>query len=299
MSIYDSTLGMLLIAAFISSVLFGLFTSQVYVYHKSFPEESKWIRFGLVDGMWILELAHTIIMFQLIYLVTVTRYGDPLAFLLYAPASMPVVALLHGIIVVMAQGYFTYRIARFGNHWDYPYIIPGVCSILMLCQLLGNTSAAIYIINETLPNYLKSREWLIVGTLIIRASADVIISGTMVYYLVRQRKVNAYKKTNAVIDKLILWTIETGVVTSMLGIVLLICFFRDDYGYAWFGLYLILPKVFSNTMLANMNSRIQLRKMQSTAVISGGVELHFATMPEQSSRSVPMASKSTTSSIVE
>ncbi|KIK59044.1 hypothetical protein GYMLUDRAFT_680256 [Collybiopsis luxurians FD-317 M1] len=81
----------------------------------------------------------------------------------------------------------------------------------MFGQLLGDTAAAVYTTKENLQVYLKLHEWLIIGPLVIRSMVDVIISVTLVYYLVCERT-NAYKKTIAVLDKLILWSIETGVI---------------------------------------------------------------------------------------
>ncbi|KIK59014.1 hypothetical protein GYMLUDRAFT_245465 [Collybiopsis luxurians FD-317 M1] len=279
MTIYDATLGAILIGVLISGVLFGSFTWQVYTYHKSFPEESNWIRFGLVDGMWFLELAHTVCTFHLMYFYAVTHYGEleVLEFESTSPYSWPAAVLFHSMVAVLAQSYFTYRIARFGTY--HPYIIPTICSILMFCELSGDTAIAAYVVKENLQSFLNVHEWLMISVLAIRTTASVIISVTLVSYLVRAKKNNAYKNTTAVIDKLILWSIETGAVMSMHGIVLLIFLFWNRFNCAqadtWLALYLILPKVFSNTMLANMNSRIGLRNMQSTIVISHGFEITF------------------------
>ncbi|KIK59043.1 hypothetical protein GYMLUDRAFT_245489 [Collybiopsis luxurians FD-317 M1] len=300
MTIYDSTLGVVTVGVMIAGVLFGLFTCQVYMYHKNFPEEKKWIRFGLVDGMWLLELAHTICIFHLVYFYTVTHYGETEVFLaLIVPPSWPAAVLCHSMVAILAQSYFTYRIARFGAH--HPYVIPVVCSILMFCQLLGDTAVAVYLTNEDMQAYMKLHEWLIIGPLLIRSVVDMINSVALVYYLVYERN-NAYKRTIAVIDKLILWSVGESRFVSALDLIAQQSRkldpsrnrYCDEYGrvfvvdfHAWIALYLILPKVFSNTMLANMNSRIHLREMQPTMVISPELELHFATPPvEEPSQSL-------------
>ncbi|KAF5348095.1 hypothetical protein D9757_013743 [Collybiopsis confluens] len=88
--------------------------------------------------------------------------------------------------------------------------------------------------------------------------------------------------TIAVVDKLILWAIETGVVTSLVGIALLICFLASRSTYVWVALTMILPKIFSNAMLANMNSRVTLRQMQSTMVVGSefGIQMFWKNDPD-------------------
>lgn len=44
----DPDVGYPEIGALLSGVLFGIFTMQVYIYHKNFPNDPGWIKFGLV-----------------------------------------------------------------------------------------------------------------------------------------------------------------------------------------------------------------------------------------------------------
>ncbi|KAJ7136680.1 hypothetical protein C8R44DRAFT_767660 [Mycena epipterygia] len=61
------------------------------------------------------------------------------------------------------------------------------------------------------------------------------------------------------VDTLILWTIETTMITSFAGILELILFLtRKDL--AWISFYLIQPKLFSNSMLASLNNRQRIRR---------------------------------------
>jgi len=270
---FTSTLGITLLGILVACVLFGLFTAQVYIYHKNFPNESRWIRFGLVDGMWLIELGHTMCLFHLVYYYAIVQFGVPNAIMTSAPPSFAVSIFFHGAVAVLAQGYFTYRIARFTGP---PYYIPAICLFLMTCQLsldmVVGVKAAI-IAGKSVEMYLTSTKWLILAPLVLRAVVDIIISVTLVYCLLYQRSASAFKNTTAVIDKLILWSIETGVITSMLGVAVIICYLHNVENYTWVALYVVFPKVFSNTMLANMNHRVVLRKMQSALILSGGLDI--------------------------
>ncbi|KAF5378404.1 hypothetical protein D9757_010857 [Collybiopsis confluens] len=288
----DTTLGVLEIGILISGVLFGIVTCQVYVYHKNFPKDSLWLQLGLVDGMWLLELGHTICTFHALYFYSVTENGNPRA-LAVAPKSLGIAVVLHGVVIVLGkniywgdearnltisncdalnlqvQGYFTYRIFRFSSK---PYLIPIFSILLMLAQLLAVTTLsaeAVIIASKSLPLFLEKWEWLLLTALWLRVAADLTISSSLVYILIKQRN-NAYKSTVVVVDKLIRWSIETGMITSLLGVVLVIAYLTAKQNFAWLALFMVLPKVFSNTLLANMNSRASLRDMKTAVEVSGG-----------------------------
>ncbi|KAJ3891797.1 hypothetical protein GG344DRAFT_65157 [Lentinula edodes] len=161
----DTSLGYPEIGALLSGVLFGILTMQVYIYHKNFPNDSVWIKFGLVDSMWFFELAHTICEFYGLYYVTVFRYGDPTVFLAI-PHELAAVPFFDGFIATIA----------------------------------------------------------------------------LVYHLIKNRSDTNYRSTYVVIDKLIQWAIETGVITSSVGIIEMICFLIDPTNFLWIAFYAVLPK---------------------------------------------------------
>ncbi|KAJ3805504.1 hypothetical protein F5876DRAFT_69740 [Lentinula aff. lateritia] len=189
----DSTLGFVEIDVLISAILFGIFTMQVYIYHRKFSKDPGWIKYGLVDGMWLLELAHTICEFDALY--------------------------------DFAQGYFTYRIAKLTGP---PYIVPILC-----CILMWNAQS----LQQKTLNF------------VIRVATDIVISAALVYYLQKSRS-NALHSSMVIVDKLMQWAIETGIVTDMVNILLMICPLINVNNYLWVAFYVILPKVFSNAMLA-------------------------------------------------
>ncbi|KAJ3842995.1 hypothetical protein F5878DRAFT_707110 [Lentinula raphanica] len=249
----DATLGMFEIGILIAGVLFGLITAQVYIHHKTFPDESKWIKYGLVTTIWLLDMGHTICAFHVIYFYTVIHYGD-YSSLEAMPDSMPVLTVIQGITIIIVQGYFTYRIWRLTGK---PYI-PAFIFFIMLCQLVASmaiSSQVAIVSTKNLAKFMKDWKWLYMVLLFLRASTDLMISGILVYYLVKSRR-SAMRRTVAIIDKCILWAIETGIVTSIVGFLSVIFFLASSTT--------LTPKVFTNTMLANMNSRAILQNMHSS-----------------------------------
>ncbi|KAJ7440199.1 hypothetical protein FB451DRAFT_142098 [Mycena latifolia] len=81
----------------------------------------------------------------------------------------------------------------------------------------------------------------------------------------------ADNRTVALVDKLIAWTIETGVVTSAAMLVTLICFVTMKGNYIWLGCFVVTARSYSifKPLLANLNSRASLRAMNDLT------QLHF------------------------
>ncbi|THU79493.1 hypothetical protein K435DRAFT_845436 [Dendrothele bispora CBS 962.96] len=250
-------LGALEIGVMISGILFGIVTTQVYIYHKNFPNDALWLKIGLVDTIWLLEFAHTGCVLHALYHYTVTHYGDPGA-IITAPVTLGYAALIHGIVTFMVQGFFTYRITRLTQK---PYIIPILSTVLMLIHIVAMTIMSVKTIQKW--------EWLVIMTLALRVSADILVSGALVWYLWIQKE-NAYKPTLKIVDKLIKWAVETGVITRQHA------WYCHSDKFIWLAWMSIFPKVFSNTLLANINSRAHLRDLRDSEIIVGSRSAHSA-----------------------
>ncbi|KAJ3873603.1 hypothetical protein F5051DRAFT_506391 [Lentinula edodes] len=235
----DSSLGYPEIGTLLSGVLFGILTMQVYIYHKNFPNDSVWIKFGLVDSMWLFELAHTICEFYGLYYVTVLRYGDITVFFAF-PHELAAVPVFDGLIITIVQGFFTHRIAKFAGP---PYTVPIVCCILMVCQMVASIGlSAAVIAEQSTYHFLDQWTWLIITACFSHIAIDIILSTALVYNLIKNRSTTTYRSTYVIIDKLIQWAIETGVVTSSVSIIVMICFLINPTNFLWVTFYAVLPK---------------------------------------------------------
>ncbi|KAF9067593.1 hypothetical protein BDP27DRAFT_1364796 [Rhodocollybia butyracea] len=242
-------------------VYLSILTAQVYFYHKSFPDDPVWVCYGLVYGIWVIELVHSVSTVHAIYFYSVVHYGDSKALEVW-PVSIAIEVFCASIILSLAQGYLIYRLTRFTSHI---YIISAVIWGFILFQLgLGSALAVetALVATQSSAQFLRHWRWWYVGLL----AQPVVVS-----LLVRQRG-NAYKNIHAVVEKLIIWSIHTGFATSLTSVLMLTCLLTmpDNFDYTskvidiWMAFGTILPKVFSNTILANMNSRPRLRCMQRT-----------------------------------
>ncbi|KAJ7030767.1 hypothetical protein C8F04DRAFT_1365286 [Mycena alexandri] len=88
------------------------------------------------------------------------------------------------------------------------------------------------------------------------ASIDITIAGCMTYYLIKTD--TGFRQTHALVTKLIRLSIETGVFTGLLAVLILALFFGiPGKGYYAVPGYVI-STVYANTMFAVLNSRFHI-----------------------------------------
>ncbi|KAJ4492501.1 hypothetical protein C8R41DRAFT_867193 [Lentinula lateritia] len=271
----DSSLGYPEIGALLSGVLFGIFTMQVYISQEIYINFSKvfsWIKFGLVDSMWFFELAHTICEFYGLYYVTVFHYGDPTIFLA-VPHELAAVPLFDGLIAIIGKYYsckdFLHTESRNLRVLHTPFPLSVVFSWFAKWWLRLDYQL----------QFLRN------GTLTI----SWISGDALVYNLIKNRSNTTCRSTYVIIDKLIQWAIETGVVTSSVSIIVMICFLINPTNFLWVAFYAVLPKFtelitipLPGTTAQSLEVRTNLPEtphVPSESIIQEGHQLEIKALP--------------------
>ncbi|KAJ6540208.1 hypothetical protein DFH09DRAFT_1323225 [Mycena vulgaris] len=111
MSSFDPnlTIGAVEVGVLISYVLFGVTTTQAYIYYGRFPEDSWRLkllaRLATVAFVWFCELAHAICIGHSIYVITVSDYGHPERLVRILESSM--VAVFFSAAIAASESLFT------------------------------------------------------------------------------------------------------------------------------------------------------------------------------------------------
>ncbi|KAG6843697.1 hypothetical protein H0H87_001527 [Tephrocybe sp. NHM501043] len=202
----DANLGSMEIALAISLILFGILVIQAYNYYQNFDD--RWLLKSLVIAVSILEAFHTFTITHTIYLTTVTWAGrtdiGPNSY------ALTTGVVLENMITCMVQSYFAYRIYRLSKS----VYIPIICWILSLLRLGGGLAlAAISYLNVPLMDnaiiVTESFGWLITLAVTVGAAVDVLIAGSLCYYIKRLAPPNPSQSVGALVDRLVTYTIRT------------------------------------------------------------------------------------------
>ncbi|KAJ7898602.1 hypothetical protein B0H14DRAFT_174369 [Mycena olivaceomarginata] len=249
----DSTLGALLIGTLVSYALFGVTTTQVYIYYGRFPQDS-WGLKSFVVAAWCCDFAHTICIAITIYTMVITNYGHPER-LFVLPNSLLASIFIGGLLSFGVQLFFSFRIYPLSKS----FWVPCICWALSLFRFVP-PNVILFVFGRGPAAQFLGRFGPLFDAIWPPASAanDLLIAGTLVILLYRRRNAGL-GSTIAMVDKLIVWTIETGVVTSIASLLMLIVFIVLPSTFAWLAIFVVIPRLFSNSLLASLNSRAALR----------------------------------------
>ncbi|KAJ7307627.1 hypothetical protein DFH08DRAFT_975452 [Mycena albidolilacea] len=262
------------IGVLLSYVLFGVTTTQAYLYYTRFPEDSRKLK-ALVVFVWSCELAHALCLGMTLYRWTIT-YSGRADVLKFFPAPLAISEIFSGFVATCVQSFFGYRIYVLSKK---PYISYLTWTLAFLRCLAAIAIGIAALLKDTLfHGYEVKWSWLINALWAVSITNDVVITTTLVYLLYMQRSAGQ-KRTIALIDKLIVWTIETGMVTrsvlfmswdvlfnafthSVSNIIILTLFLTMPDNLVWLAQWSIGARLFSNSLLA----RATIRTMNEIAL---------------------------------
>ncbi|KAJ7867149.1 hypothetical protein B0H13DRAFT_2352030 [Mycena leptocephala] len=242
-----------------------------------FPDDSRKLK-ALVAFVWICEVGHALCIGHSLYVYTISDYAHPEHVLGPTPKSLETTGIFSGVIAACVQGFFSFRIYAFSKKLYIPFL-SWVMSVLRLlgCMVLFVGGLGMKSVN----GYVVQWEWLASFVWSISTTNDVMITATLVV-LLRNRRNNVHMRTAALVEKLILWSIETGMLTSAISIATLVCFVAMEENFIWIAFWVVSARgegvsrnmalnrnfnhtsleVFSNSLLA----RATLRAMDEVAV---------------------------------
>ncbi|KAJ6454537.1 hypothetical protein C8R47DRAFT_1061009, partial [Mycena vitilis] len=193
---FNTTLGALEIGVLVSFLLFGVSTTQTYVFYTRFPEDGRKVKI-FVAFIWLCELAHAICIAHALYVVTISDFGHPERLLLApkAPESMSTAILFSGIVSPCVQAFFAVRIYRLSRR----VLVPCICWILSFLRMLSTCALfGLALQMKSFEEYAVQWSWLIITVLVVGAGVDLIIAVTLVYLLAMQREL-AHTRTAATV----------------------------------------------------------------------------------------------------
>jgi len=203
--------------------------------------------------------------------------------LAYVPLPILVSFLLNGITEACVQGFFSFRIYRLSRKLYIPCLVWILAVVQLLLSLLPVVEGSKE--NILISSFETEQTWVVYSTMGVSALNDIIIATTLVYYLYKERS-DVEKRTVIVLDKLIQWTIETCVITSTAAILELICFAIMPENFTWIAVDVLLGELFTNSLLASLNSRATLRDVRTQGTTFRVNEVTL----DVSSVSIPLAS---------
>ncbi|KAF8839771.1 hypothetical protein BDN67DRAFT_729007 [Paxillus ammoniavirescens] len=240
------TIGPALVGAMTTSFLFGCAILQTYGYYRHFPSDPKVLK-GLVAALILLTFGHIVCIMTWLWSLIVSSFGEPNEITIFSrPRTASVV--LTPFIAILSQSFFVFRLFRLSHS----YSLLLLCAFLSVLNIVGTLINAAKTLDHSLMFGGSSDEpsWLTVLTVACGGACDLIITTGLVYNLRVQQSTSKLAQTANLFDKLTLWTIETGLVTSIATLLVIIfyCLMRNTF--TWIGAFTVLADIYANTLLA-------------------------------------------------
>ncbi|KAJ7727770.1 hypothetical protein B0H16DRAFT_1590159 [Mycena metata] len=285
----STTLGADEIGVLFAYFLLGVATCQVYIYYSRFPDDSVKLK-TLVAIVWLAEFGRIVCIGSGLFTYTIFNYGRPETVVGPLPKALDIAILIGGIPIICVQGFFLFRIYAFSKRLLVPVFI---CVVTSMRCISGTALMVTSLRMKSLVEFEVQWGWLFTAFWSFGVVSDVGLTVALVALFLRQRP-SGQKRTVALLDKLILWTLETGMLTSVTMISEVIFFHTMKNNFIWAAPFTLHTLLYSNSLLASLNSRATLRAMNEvslpslhlTAALANGVQLtpDTAGIMEQSSK---------------
>ncbi|EMD36333.1 hypothetical protein CERSUDRAFT_124232 [Gelatoporia subvermispora B] len=253
----NSTLGPGLAGIIFSAILYGLTAGQCYTYFGHSPSDPRPVKF-LVGILGLLDTMHIVFVTHAIYFYTITLFGSTCALSELPPvwsvsATIPVEIFLETIV----RGLFCYRIWKLsGKHRIRLFVIP-----LIMLSSITFASGIDFMIKEVALIWFEDLQkvaWRLYITTGAGLAADLMIASLQVVLLLRCR--TGFLRTDTVLRSLMLYSINTGVLTTVIAVACMILFAAVKGSFIYVAFYLALPQLLLISLLATYNARRYLRE---------------------------------------
>ncbi|GJJ07017.1 hypothetical protein Clacol_001215 [Clathrus columnatus] len=186
-------------------------------------------------------------------LIALKSFGYLTGYFEHDYSSSIVVTATVGFLV---QSLYAHRAYVLGGR---KLLIPIIILVFGMIGLgLGLTYAGFLLNNNNLFVILTKTSWS-TGSLACSFFADVVLSTSITWYLL-QARTGVLKKSDTLIRRLVIYTLNTGIITTACTIVTLILSEARQNTFDNYIVYSLLSKCYVNSVLAFLNSRDDLRK---------------------------------------
>jgi hypothetical protein len=248
-------LGVMEVGVFLSLAMFGVVALQGWVYFHNCRSDKTCLKV-LVGTVLFLELCHSVASCHAIYFFTVILAGVPE---LEKPAntySLSLTPVFETLITALVQGFFAYRIRLLSGRIH----VSLICWALCLVRFVGGMGVAAegFLDIPREPDYFHLQDtygWLITSALNVGAVLDVLIAVSLCFYIRQLYTPYNLPRSEELIHRLVTWTIQTGLITSLMSVATVIAFQTMKHNFVWLALYTFLAKLYSNSLFVSLNAR--------------------------------------------
>ncbi|KAJ7028341.1 hypothetical protein C8F04DRAFT_67070 [Mycena alexandri] len=246
-------LGPVILGIIVNTFVYGILFMQGVTYYTSsrFKQDRPLIK-GLVTWSLSLDTFHSCAVILVVWEYCIEHFGDQ-AFLETTPWPYPTSPIFTTSTSVPIQVYLAYRVKRLSKSWA---IFGGITALSVTSGIIAWISS-IRAVRLSDTKEFPALIPIVDTWLALSALCDVSLTILLFIFLRRGR--TGFSKTDNIITTLILQSIETAAFSSLTALMNLITFTVIQKTNFHFIFSLLAGRMYTNTLLATLNSRDKLR----------------------------------------
>ncbi|EIW63549.1 uncharacterized protein TRAVEDRAFT_43835 [Trametes versicolor FP-101664 SS1] len=273
----DNSYGAMLLGTFLGIMLYGLTIHQTYRYFRLYSRDPRPLKLFVLLIV-TLETLHTVIWMIACYHFLITDYFKPSA-ITAGQWTDKVNVILTNTASLVCQCFYARRVYLL--HTKTRWVV-ALASVSMLATFGFGISGCVKAFELSLVDFPRF-SWLISGAYGCALATDTLLTGALIHVLLHSR--TGFKSTDSLIDTLILYSINTGLLTGITGLLTFVFALILPGNYIYAGLSIVNLKLYANSVLAILNSR---RSLVSSASMVDDFELCPASGASSSTEQSPV-----------
>ncbi|KAM5539780.1 hypothetical protein V8D89_006593 [Ganoderma adspersum] len=276
---YDSTLGAGFIGCLFTAIMYGITCIQSFTFFQNSSKDRKVVQYA-VACLLVLDTLHFIFVAATLYWYTVTHFAYPNV-IQRIPWSIFGILLITPTSDGVVRCFFTYRIwilSHNNRFVTYP-LIGMIITIYGFAIAFGAKFLPLSTYDQ-----IAEISWLMYLSLGALVAADVYIAIVLCYLLYKART-GFNKVTDSLINVLLLYTVNTGLLTSVFALACFITYAAMPDNYIFLSIYLPLSKLYFNALLASLNARDYMSRRRAA---NEDVSIPFSSRSRTAQGTIPI-----------
>ncbi|KAK0463629.1 uncharacterized protein EV420DRAFT_1745181 [Desarmillaria tabescens] len=240
--------GPMLIGLMINTTLLGVVMAQVYIYMTTYQKRDRlWMK-AFVVCLFLTNLTNSILLMAYVYIALIKHFDD-VPYLSNATWLFATDPAMTGIIAGTVQLFFAWRVKVLTSNW----YLGSLVAVLALAGTGASIATAAASVSTGTFTKFQEFQSIVIVWLVSACVGDFTITAILVRYL-RKHK-TGFQASDELVNRIIRATVQTGLITSVMAIIDLVVYLVDPSGlHLLFNL--MLAKLYTNTLMSSLNSRV-------------------------------------------
>ncbi|KAJ6479220.1 hypothetical protein C8R47DRAFT_1137425 [Mycena vitilis] len=256
------TVGALLVGGLFASVLAGVVNLQTVLYYRSYRTRDPLLVKLLILVVWLLDNLHTGLIWGGLWDYLIQNYTSPNR-VDSIPWCIALTVVVTAIVTFLVHCFLAHRIFLLSKR-DWFMTLP-VLALTLLRLVAASVSTWKMLHYRSFDLFRQHARWIWTLGLAVSSAVDILIAGLLVYLFQKNRTGSG--RFNHVLDKLILYGLETGSLTCFGTVIAMLLWLTPPDNLIFLGVHVVIGKLYSNSLLVTLNTRKNIQPRPPTQCI--------------------------------